>query len=333
MRLTNICFVGLLAVAACSAGSIEIGGTNGLTASYITSGCAGAGPCVTGSAGSFAESNYTVRLFESAQNGSTPAQPYSSYNQTTPEVGSLSSPYGTFAMINDSTVGGASENFWSGNGTSAITVPIGLNNVSSVATMISNVFGLAGSEETEITFNYGTTSNASSFNNVISVELTNAGGSGSGASGEIGTSVDCQNGGSFGSGNCNSKYAVGPTASSSTLSDLESTTLTVLSTNIATNLFGSNGDTYNSGGSPVFAGTSGTISLDAQDFLLGALVAPSPNEYLVSITLQDLSGVATVSNTALTAITVNTTPEPSTVILFMTGLGALGLVRLRRKKA
>jgi len=333
MRLTNFCVVGLVSVAACSAGSIEIGGTDGLTASYLTSGCSGVGPCVTGGAGTFAEKNYDVKLFGSAVNGSTHATPYSTYNQTAAESGTLSSPYGTFAMIDDSTTSaGDSENYWNGQGAGAITIPVGINNVTDVATMLSNGFGLAGvTGETMITFNFGATSNASTFDNVVVVDLRNAGAFGSSARGQLGSAIDCV---TSGTDSCSATYAAGSVLASSTpVTTLNSSpaTLTVLENNIATNLFGVNGNAYTSIAAGAFAGTTGNLSLDAQDFLLSSLVAPSANEYLVSIQVAEMSGLAGTSNTALSAITVNTTPEPSTVFLFMTGLGALGLARFRRK--
>ena len=83
--------------------------------------------------------------------------------------------------------------------------------------------------------------------------------------------------------------------------------------------------------SGVFLNTTGTIAFDAQNFNLASLIAPNPNEYLVSIQVRELSGVANVSRTALSAITVDTVPEPSTVFLFLTGFGAIGLARFRRK--
>jgi hypothetical protein len=335
MRLTSYFVAGLLSVAACSAGSIEIGGTNGLTATYIASGCSGAGPCAPGSAGSFAEKNYDVKLFTSAENGSSMATPYPTYNQTAAEAGTLSSPFATFAMINDSVTGGNSENFWNGQAATTITVPVGINNVTDVATMLSNVYGLAGEDMTVVTFDFGTTSNASSYNDVVVVDLQNAGALGSTPSGQIGTAIDCTTAGTFSVSNpCNSTFAVGALAASSTPTTTlngNPVTLTVNAANIATGLFGVNGNAYTSVAAGVFAGTTGNISLDAQDFLLGNLVAPSAGEYLVNIKVQELNGLAGTSNTALSAITVDTTPEPSTILLFMTGLGALGLARFRRK--
>src|SRR5580658_1728084 len=93
-RIGIISLFGLLAVAAANAGSIQVGGATGLTSTYISSGCAGVGPCVAGSVGGFQENNYDVRLFMAAGGTYTP---YPTYNQTAGEQGTL----GQFAMVDD----------------------------------------------------------------------------------------------------------------------------------------------------------------------------------------------------------------------------------------
>jgi len=360
MRFDLVSVLALASVGVCSAGSIEIGqvssGNNlGLTYAYITGtgGCApGVASCVTGSVGGtagsnstgpgtptsattgFEEKNYENILFATAKNGTTPATPFSGYNQTSATT--PGSTLGPFAMISDSTNGANSNNVWQAlSSSSTITVPIGISNVTDVETMISNLWGLAGVNDTDITFNYGTSSNASSFNDVVTVDLTNAGNSTATAQGQIGTAVDCT---TAGSSSCNTTYAVGPLAGSSTPTTTVNSnpaTLTVLTGNLASNLFGStNGNSYNSANGSIFVGTSGNVSLDYQDFLLGAIVAPSSSEYLVSIQVTEEVGGSS-SKTSLSAITVNTTatPEPSTIFLFLSGFGALGFSRLRRKKS
>jgi hypothetical protein len=77
-----------------------------------------------------------------------------------------------------------------------------------------------------------------------------------------------------------------------------------------------------------YAGTTGNVLLNDQDFYLGGLVAPSFGEYLVNIKVQETTGTG---QTSLSAVTVDTVPEPSTVFLFLTGIGALGLARFRRQ--
>jgi hypothetical protein len=110
--------------------------------------------------------------------------------------------------------------------------------------------------------------------------------------------------------------------------------LIVTTANLANNVFGGTTNAYTSIGLGSYSGTSGSLSLYSQDFQLGSLVAPSAGEYLVSIQLQERVGVSPFSQTALSAITIDAAaspvPEPSTVFLLMTGLGAIGLARFRR---
>lgn len=97
------------------------------------------------------------------------------------------------------------------------------------------------------------------------------------------------------------------------------------------NLFAA-GNSISSIASGAFTGvTSGNLNLGARDFLPSPLLAPSATEYLVNIKVTENVGGAT-SQTALSAITVDTAPEPSTVLMFLSGMGALGFARLRRKK-
>jgi hypothetical protein len=81
----------------------------------------------------------------------------------------------------------------------------------------------------------------------------------------------------------------------------------------------------------VYTGSSGNLNLNDLDFLLSPLVTPSDSEYLVNILVTDKVGGAT-SETSLSAITVDTTPEPSTVLLLITGLGSLGFAGIRRRR-
>ena len=71
------------------------------------------------------------------------------------------------------------------------------------------------------------------------------------------------------------------------------------------------------------------VAFQDQGFQFGSAYL---NKYLASITVQELSGVLATSQTALSAITVESAlPEPSTILLLMTGLGAIGFSRMRRK--
>jgi hypothetical protein len=328
MRLNFVSVLGLLSVAACSAGTIqpsasggyEIGGVNGLTNAYITQTGAGtaacaAGPagCVAGSATGFGERNYDSRLFSGATESGTPPLPYGTYNQTAAETGTI----GQFAMINDGLNGPSSANYWDSTAAgSTLIVPVGIANVSDVWAMLNNIAGAAGGTDSSVTFNFGTSSNASSFNDVVVVTLTNSGTSG--VSGQISASLVCQSAPcTFDDGNVAPNSAATATLNTNPTSGVNVYTQVLYSSAYNTVIAGS------------FTGSSGNVVLDAQDFNLAALVAPSASEYLVSVVVKEAAG--STGQTSLSALTVDTVPEPSTVFLFLTGLGALGIGRLRRK--
>jgi hypothetical protein len=316
--------LGLLSAAVCSAGVIQIGGASGLTSNYITQGvgavcAAGAGNCIAGSATNFLERNYDTRLFSGATESGTPPAAFTGYVQGSPGTPS-GSTLGQFSMISDGLTGVNSNNYWDAASSSAtITVPIGIADVTNVWTMLNNIEGAAGGADTSLTFNFGTTSNASSFNDVVVVDLTNSGTSGSSPSGQIGSSFLCATASicTFDNGAVASSSTATATLNSNPTSGVGVTTGVLYTT------------VYNTAAG-IYAGSSGNVVLNDQDFNLAALVAPSSGEYLVSIVVNEAAGSA--GQTSLSAITVDTAaPEPSTVFLFLTGLGALGLARLRRK--
>jgi hypothetical protein len=339
MRSHFVAVLGFLSLSVANAGVIQLGGTDGLTANYINQVpgavcAAGVGNCLAGSIGSFVERNYDNRLFEGATENGTSPLPYSTYVQGTAETGTL----GNFAMINDGVTSGtppASLNYWNAPaGNNTITVPVGVANVTDVQMMLNDLWGGAGANDTVVTFDFGASSNASTFDDVVVVNLQNAPSSGSG--GQIRSAINCST-----VSICT--LANGALASSST----PTTTLSVNggpanseSLTVTTQtLFDS---AYN-GGIPrtaLFFNSTGNTVLDAQDFLLASLVAPSASEFLVNIKVQELNGAATgsgASQTALSAITVDTalvsasTPEPSTILLFLSGLGAVGFAKFRKK--
>jgi len=53
------------------------------------------------------------------------------------------------------------------------------------------------------------------------------------------------------------------------------------------------------------------------------------NTYLVSVQVNEIS--TSGSGAGLAAITVDAVPEPSTILLFVAGLGVVGLGRLRKR--
>src|SRR5580658_7712258 len=98
-RITTLAAVAVCSVMVASAGQIQIGGVNGLSTAYITApntiagqnttGCAGGGTCVNGSAGAYTEQNYDNVFFDGATNSGTPPTPYATCSQTTGEQGTL----------------------------------------------------------------------------------------------------------------------------------------------------------------------------------------------------------------------------------------------------
>jgi hypothetical protein len=331
-RITTIAAFGLFAGMLASAGQIQIGGVNGLTDAYITNpnanGCAGGvGACATGSTGAFTEQNYDNVLFAGAENGSTAPKPYATYDQTTGEAGTLTDTAHneTFSMVDDGATSGASNNFWAAPETGcpsacagpSIVIPIGVFGVSDVWTMLNTELSGPGVKATTFDFTFGTTSSGGTTQTVV-VKLTDSGASTT-PSGMLQNAVDC-----VPPSNCPT-LASGPTLAGSIVSSVD-----VLTGNLYTSL-------YNNGPLGSYAGSSGNIVLDDQGFLFGNIAlgtlgagVTNANSYLVSVTVME-SGAANGVSPALSAITIDTVPEPSTILMFLSGLGALGFARFRRK--
>ena len=107
--------------------------------------------------------------------------------------------------------------------------------------------------------------------------------------------------------------------------------LTVLTNDLYTSAYNSATGAY--------AGGTGSVDLDDQGFLFNNVSLNSlgaglnnTNTFLVSIGIKESAGTETTNaELGLSGITVVTTPEPSTVMLFLGGFGAIGLARLRRR--
>jgi PEP-CTERM motif len=310
--MSRIAIISLLALAStivASAGQIEIGGANGLTSTYVTSGCAGA-TCVAGSTGGATEQNYDTVLFQGLT-GTNPAAGGTIHD---------SADNVTFAMMN----GGGSSNFWDlpQSGNNEITVPIGLYGVTDVWTMINDVLAGDSSVSRDVTlfFNFGTTSNAATVD-TITVKLTNAGNS-STAAGEDRNSVDCS------PATTTPCEGTASPAISPLMSGVSISGVTVDTNNVYTSSFSDD--------------QAGTLNLDDQGFLFNGISLASLgvgdtnlNTYLVSVQIKEASATAGGQGVALSAITVDTAPvpEPSTIMMMLTGLGVVGFAALRRRSA
>jgi hypothetical protein len=314
-RFITALFATAITVATASAGTIapitpsqvEIGGPNGLTATFIGSGTDG---------GSWAERNYNSKLFSNAKEGST--VPSATYTDSADGI--------TFAPINDGTgAGGLTDNYWEacpaglGPCTSPITmtIPIGIAAPLSVWTMLNNAWGTPGAQQTTVTFDFMNGSTPVP----VTINLTNANNNGV-TGGQIAASVDC----SAPASTCTSYAgALGSAlAGSSSITPVGGgTAVTVLTGTVYS-------FAYNSLSGGVYSGSSGTVYLDDQGFIFTG--TPYASDYLVDVKITESSGLANVSQTALSAITV-VTPEPSTIILVLAGFGAIGVSRLRRRSS
>jgi len=362
LRLSMIGAGTLLIAGIASAANIQLGGSSGLTYSYITTGCSnndGSGGCVAGSGvGLVGERNYDISLFSNAMQGSATMQPYTTATPTIPaspgdtnyqEYGG--NPSGnvlndstnsvSFSMISD---GCNTSQFntstapavCSGSGTdmnnqsndyyqlvsmnSVLTIPVGVLDVSDVWTMLGNINAVANAANTQIEFDFGATSNAISGLDKVILNLTNSGGGTS--SGQIQNALDCT------TSPCNSTYATGTPLMSSSLTPFTGSVGAPASVTVTTNNLYSGSYNTVSGGN--FTGSSGNAILDDQGFSFGTTYA---GDYLVAIKVSELTGHLN-SITALSAVTVTSfataTPEPSTILLFLAGFGAIGFYRMRR---
>jgi hypothetical protein len=339
-RLTISLAIGFAALGIANAGTIQIGGPSGLTANYINQVAgavcaAGTGNCVHGSTTGWMENNYNNVLFAQAQNGSTTPAPFPGYSQTSGEASGsvatdVNNPNVQFAMIADGAAGnGASNNYWGSTATGvvqdSITIPVGAYGVTDVWTMLQNQFGTLGGNDTSVFFNFGSSSNQASGYNTIEVDLVNSNNQNNVA--EMRASLACTTVGTY----CNSN-----TNPHGFMSSGVNINGVIVNTSTTYNTF-----TYNSANSNGFyAGTGGKLKLDDQQFVF---TDPSLlSQWLVSITITE--NVANTfasyksntsgplpSETVISAITVDTVPEPSTVFLLLSGVGSLAFFARRRK--
>lgn len=326
MRSFIMIAFGLAAITTLNAGQIQIGGSNGISGSYITSGCAGSavnngpdfdGCATTGGATvqgtATAERNYVTSLFAGATGTTT--VPDGSVNagvnrtQTETDSSSNTGPV-TFNLLNDGSMGVADNDvFVASNGVSNLTIPVGIFDVDKTWTMLNDYYGVNGANTTSVTFNFATDSAGTIGLVPVTVQLVNGQ--------EIRDAVDCVQTG------CSTATTLA--SGSNTINGVAVT---------ASNLYSSS---YRTATVAPYIGSSGNVVLDDQEFVFTP--AEYLNKYLVSINVNNTSGGGTNgSRAALSAVTVDSTvfagqaPEPSTMLLFGLGFGSLGLLKLRRSK-
>jgi hypothetical protein len=334
--------VALASAMIASAGQIQIGGANGLTTSYIGSGNCG-GNCTD-------QYNYDEVLFEGLA-GTSPT-PYTGYTTFgTPVGGTMKDSSApalaadpvtgvTFAMINDGSdavncnrinavivggnVCGSTNNYWALAGTGnlqTLTVPVNQYGVSQVWSMLNTNFAGASNAPADRSFfeilNFGTS--GGTIQSSVTVKFTNTGDTSS-PTGQIQNAILCTT-----IMNCNDVT----TPNGGPLQTTNPTTLT------------SNGVSVPADADNLFSNSAGndTLVLNDQGLLLGTLNLPGVgsnlNTYLVNVQFEETGNANYLGEYgAVSALTVVTaSPEPSTVFMFLIGLGAIGFAHFRRSKA
>jgi hypothetical protein len=307
-RIAIVSGITLFSLVAANAGQIQIGQPNGLSSSMVTGGgCSTGGPCT--------EKGYVPVLFESAPVTVTGG---ATFFDAAGDGGSGV----TFSKINDT------GNFWdlpTGTATSTVTIPIGVFDVTDVWTMINDIESTS-SRDINVTFNFGTNANGVGGTNVSkTVQLFNA--NAANANGQVRNALVCNG--------CAETSQVGLTGE-------VNNGVTVVADNVFTQPFSvlcqSQLAIAASIGSNSQCGAEGTAYLDDQGFFFNSLNLggglTNLNTYLVSVQVKEINGAAGGLGAGLSAITIDAasaTPEPSTVLLFVAGLGALGFGRLRKK--
>ena len=364
-RFLAVSTLSLMSILTLNAGQIYIetpGSTppnQGLTANYLggttntatTTSCAGAafgntcyvptsasqGSTGTGISGvgtatsslAWSTKSFTNGLFTGASNGSGAIAPLPATLNT--DSG------GVFDLSQSSTSGqalGVSDFGYNSSGvptagTYDLTIPVGIYGVTTVDTMLQDFWGSSSNANgdtntpTSVVFEFGATSNV--VTTTDSITLTNGA--------EIRAGVQCTSGtgtgnsGGYAGNGCPLDVKGNPIAS--TLTDTAGTTIGdafVTATNIYTASYTSIGATAG-GGTNLYANTVGNVDLDMQSFYFGSEYA---GDYLVAIEVVNQM-VPYDSKVTVSAVSVFT-PEPSTLLMMLAGLGAIGLGALRNKR-
>jgi hypothetical protein len=346
-RITIVSVFALASAVAASAGQIQVGGAAGLTNSYITN--SGGSPNNACAGTCTDQNNYDEVLFQNLD-GTTPA-PGSNYSLAGPTSNSTitdtnanalaANPGGiTFAMINDGTyatpacgVGAQacgsplSSNYWSipGNGTqSTLTIPVDQYGVSQVWSMLNTDYAGASNGtpvDRSITMflDFGTA--GGTIEDTVRVNFTNTGNNSTGT-GQIQSAILC------------TSIAPCDGIASPNTGPIQTTNPATLTSN-GVSVLGSVDYLY----SIKYAGAGNLLVLNDEGLNLGTInfagIGTNLNTYLVDVRVVE-EGNTNYANEigALSAVTVLTAaPEPSTVFMFLTGLGAIGFAGFRRRKA
>jgi hypothetical protein len=208
----------------------------------------------------------------------------------------------TFGMLQDGTTG---DNLWaSGNGSTtgatSIVVPVNVSGVSAAYILLNDYFGVSGSAY-QVVFNYSNGS-TDTFNLTAGVNIDDATQCGSTASPTW-----------EGTGNC-TNYLQSTSATST------DNAWTANYTNTSVN-------------TTPYSGTTGNLAISDLTFNVSAF----SSDILSSITVTEENNLANSSKLGLSAITVAgsnatvVTPEPSTVLLLLAGLGVIAFLGQRRR--
>jgi hypothetical protein len=321
LRNIAILIVGAASIANLNAGSIQIpiNGTNGLTSTAVSASTT----ATQSSGGKFGEQTYSNGGILQTTTTTTPP----------PTGGSTLTAFGgvTFYMVND---GGP--NMWSGTNdvpgasgnpatiTTTFTIPMGIFDVTNVATVLNDEYGSTTANvgngvgvTTQVTFNFGSALTGPGFLGSETFNLVNGV--------DIFDSFDCT-GGTLTACNAASLAMGLPGSGTYGTNGASVTPSKSVASVTSANVFSG---TYTANTNGPYAGTTGNIYLDAENFYVGAFAG----DELYNMVITDTATAQYQSRDELVAATVITgSPEPSTVVLFLTGIGVVGFI-YRRKRA